>query len=148
MDFYSLVDTIRTYCTANDIMFIYGKQELREVHLGGKVVSSELDSNQLVLFAGFNTLPVLQGITLSVSYSGFMMLGRHCEESTSSSIDETQEEKYDRRLKFLISKLASIIGALQCSNDLEITNTIEIEEIINEFDENLDCVQTNISFKH
>lgn len=149
MQFFELITNIRAYCTANSIKFVYGMRELRDVHLQNIVVSDNLGANELVLFAGFNTQPkYASGTVVACNYSGFFMLGKHCEASTTASLDETQAEKYDRRLKYLTSKLATIIGEISCSNDLIITNSISIQELINQFDENLDCVETEIVYSH
>jgi hypothetical protein len=149
MNFFEINETIKAYCTTNGIKFVYGAKELADIHLQNIVISDNLGANEHVLFVGFNYIPEFQaGKVVNVQYSGFMMYGRKCETSTSAELDETHQQKYDRRLKSLTSGLSLIIGALICNYDLELKNQIEISEVINQFDENLDCVQTNIVLSH
>jgi hypothetical protein len=150
MEFYKLPEAIEVYCDTNDIIFIYGSEELQQVHLGSHVaLRGVLDPNQLVLFAGFSDQPeIINGSTVAVTYSGFLSLGRHCEDDTSSSQDETQKQKYDRRLGVLKQSLANVITGVACANDIVVGAGINFRELTNQFNYNLDLIQTPITFSH
>ena len=151
MVFFGLVDTIREYCSENGISFIYGNDAYQNALSDGSV-----DSNQLILLADFNCRPSIEGgRVVSVEYSGVLSLGSKCESitvddvttDTESSLNETPIEKYDNRLKYLSTQLASIIGDLMCDNELTISN-IDIKFDLNKFDLNADFVAATLTISH
>src|SRR4030042_619625 len=120
MDFFGLVEVIRTYCTTNSITFIYGN----DAYANALADSTTYTENKLILIADFNAVPDIQaGTVVNVKYSGVMSLGMKTEDNdgvvTESSLEETPIQKWDRRLKYLSQQLAVVIGALACDNDLE-----------------------------
>lgn len=151
MDFFGLVDAIRSYCTENEIFFIYGNQ----AYSNALADANSYSSNDLILIADFTCIPDIKGgRVVSIIYSGVMSLGRKFETigegeeavDTESSLDETPIQKYDRRLKALSTQLAIIIGELACDNELEITG-LNFRFDLNQFDLNADFVATSISFE-
>lgn len=148
MEFFGLKDALKSYCDANDIMFVYGRSELREFHFQSENDQSPLNAGDRVLFAGFTSRPQILGKVHAVRYVGFLMLGQKCESNTSAELDETQELKYDRRLGDIEAALAQLIAEFACAEDIEIIDSLEFDEAINQFDENIDCIETPITFSH
>jgi hypothetical protein len=147
MDFFGLVDVIRTYCTTNNIAFIYGN----EAYANALADPTTYTENKLILIADFNAVPDIQGGTVvSVKYSGVMSLGMKTEVNdgvtTISSLDETALQKWDRRLKYLSTQLAVIIGALACANDLEVSG-LNFKQDLNKLDLNADFIATIVNFE-
>lgn len=143
MDFFGLVDAIRTYCTAEEIYFIYGNQ----AYSNALADLNSYADNDLILIADFSCVPVITaGTVVSLTYTGTMALGRKFEAATESSLDETPIQKYDRRLKDLSEQLAAIIGEIACDNELEISG-LNFRFDLNQFDLNADFVATSVNFE-
>ena len=98
----------------------------------------------------------LRGKLIEIAYTGVIGLGRKCESEliedeggdytveTESNLDETPEQKYDRRLKYLANKLTQILSEIACENQYEIRNcNMRLE--INKFDLNADFVACDIT---
>ena len=66
---------------------------------------------------------------------------------TYSSLDETEKQKYDRRLKYLRALMETILTSLCGDTDVEITD-VEIFRELNKFDENTDVIGCNLSFTY
>ncbi|MDH3381654.1 MAG: hypothetical protein OEL54_03045 [Flavobacteriaceae bacterium] len=144
---FGLVDKLRTYCTANNIAFVYGNEDIQNAILGitGNVQKPNVD----VLFCMFdNVIDLKNGRISSLKYRGFIALGRHCETNTSSSIDETPLMKFDRRFQYLNTKLLTIISTICCENELAIEGDLVLKEKLNMYDENIDTIGTDITFLH
>lgn len=143
MDFFGLVDVIRTYCTTNSIYFIYGNQAYSNALADANTYG---DSEQL-LIADFTCDPeITGGQVVRMIYNGVISLGQKRETTTESSLNETPIQKYDRRLKDLSEQLAEIIGELACDNELEVTRC-SFRFDLNQFDLNADFVAATVSFE-
>jgi hypothetical protein len=148
MDFFGLVDTIRTYCTTNSIAFIYGN----DAYINALADPTTYTENKLILLADFNAVPDIQsGTVVAVKYSGILSLGMKTETddddvTTISSLEETPIQKWDRRLKYLSTKLATIIGDLSCDNDMSVSG-LNFKLDLNKLDLNADFVATPIVFE-
>lgn len=81
-----------------------------------------------------------------VNYSGILMLGvKDDENSETSTLDETQSEKYNARLKYLTKELIISAGQFSCMHELTITAaTTRLQ--LNKFDVNADFVAMDITF--
>lgn len=155
MDFFGLVDVIRDYCEDEGIFFIYGN----DAYANALADANLYASNDLILIADFSCVPnITGGQVVSIRYSGLMSLGMKTESVTTgtapntvttttiSTLDETPEQKYDRRLKYLSTQLASIIGELSCDNDLEVSG-LNFRFDLNKLDLNADFVATPVIFE-
>ena len=149
MENFALIDTLRQYCTDNNIIFVYGNEDYSNAVLQWEVdTGNPLTDGQLVLFAGFEYIPILiNSVIDSIQYSGFLSLGRHCETTTSSSLDETPIQKYDRRIKDLLQRYVQIISEFSCANGLEVLGGITISEKLNVYDQNMDTVGSTITWQ-
>lgn len=144
MEFFGLIDVIRDYCSENAISFIYGN----DAYANALMDSSTYEANDLILIADFTCVPVIEGGRVtSCKYSGVMSLGQKCEEGSRSSLGETPGQKYDRRLKYLSTKITSIIGDISCNNELEVTNA-NLKFDLNKFDLNADFVALTLTLGH
>lgn len=65
---------------------------------------------------------------------------------TLSDVDETNRQKYDRRLFDLKKKLLAYVQTVICG-ELELTN-FRMSEAINQTDENIDFIGCDITFLH
>lgn len=79
-------------------------------------------------------------------YTGELSIGRKCETTTESILDETFRQKYDRRLKECFDYLVSILGRLSCHYGISITDCT-CDYTLNRFDENIDFVVSNITIE-
>ncbi len=150
MDFFGLIDVLRDYCEDNGIELVYGEDAFANTQTDG--LSTE--DNGLVLIAAFNAVPTFTlGRITECKYTGVLSLGEKCEtdedteEETESSLDETPIQKYDRRLKYLTTKLSTVIGDIACENELEVSG-LSFRYDLNKFDLNADFAATTITFSH
>ena len=150
MEDFNLIDILRTYCETASIYFIPGTS----AYINAVADETVYENNELLLIADFTISPVIvNGRVSETSYTGVMSLGRKREESetspsieTESSLDETYEQKYDRRLKELSSLLVYIISKVGCENDFDILN-VTLRYDINQFDLNADFVAATLTLK-
>lgn len=155
IDAFEIIDILRNYCILNDIFFIPGN----DAYVNAVADQSLYETNDLILIADFTASPKFAtgtGVIVSNSYNGVLALGRKSEldntispvpeEETVSTLDETFEQKYDRRLKFLANKLTAIIGDIICENEMDILNC-QFRLDINRFDLNADFVAAVITIE-
>ena len=145
MDQFDIIGALEAYATANSWLFTYGvdnyyksAQSIQDYTVG-----------KHILIADFRATPTIKnGRIMSISYTCLLMLGRKFDPTggTSANLDETSDQKYDRRLKELMQLLAACIGTVACDNDLEVTAG-EMVVNINQYAENLDfAAATNVIF--
>ncbi|MDD3645504.1 MAG: hypothetical protein PHR19_08265 [Bacteroidales bacterium] len=86
------------------------------------------------------------GMIKGINYSGILMLGMKVDDiAETSSLDETQSEKYNARLKNLTKELITSAGQFSCKHQLSITSaTTRLQ--LNKFDVNADFVAMDIIF--
>jgi hypothetical protein len=156
MDFFGLVDAIRDYCEDEGIFIIYGSQ----AYANAQADAESYSSNELILIADFSCVPTITGgQVVALRYSGVISLGQKTETvvtdpgeetetstTTISNLDETPIQKYDRRLKYLSTKLAAIIGELSCDNELDVSG-LNFRFDLNKLDLNADFVATPITLE-
>ena len=154
MQSFDILEKLRTYCTSEGIIFI---PSISESYVNSVIDWNEYENNDLIMFALFNAVHVFDNAKLiEIAYTGVIGLGRKCESElieddngdytveTESNLDETPEQKYDRRLKYLANKLTEILSTIACENQYEIRNcNMRLE--INKFDLNADFVACDIT---
>lgn len=154
MQSFDILEKLRTYCVNEGIIFI---PSISESYVNSVIDWNEYENNDLIMFALFNAVHVFDNAKLiEIAYTGVIGLGRKCESElieddngdytveTESNLDETPEQKYDRRLKYLANKLTEILSTIACENQYEIRNcNMRLE--INKFDLNADFVACDIT---
>lgn len=140
----NLIGTLRTYCKANGIYFIPGPTAYQNAVMDCHIY----ENNELILVADLQFSPEFSDNFLeSVTYNGTIALGRKREtdgeQYTESSLDETFEQKYDRRLQELSSLLSGLLLNLQCEHDYTL-DSATISYALNEYDLNCDFVSADI----
>jgi hypothetical protein len=154
MQSFDILEKLRTYCVTEGIIFI---PSISESYVNSVIDWNEYENNDLIMFALFNAVHVFDNSKLiEIAYTGVIGLGRKCESElieddngdytveTESNLDETPEQKYDRRLKYLANKLTEILSTIACENQYEIRNcNMRLE--INKFDLNADFVACDIT---
>ena len=154
MQSFDILEKLRTYCVNEGIIFI---PSISESYVNSVIDWNEYKNNDLIMFALFNAVHVFDNSKLiEIAYTGVIGLGRKCESEliedeggdytveTESNLDETPEQKYDRRLKYLANKLTQILSEIACENQYEIRNcNMRLE--INKFDLNADFVACDIT---
>lgn len=142
MDNFGLVDAIEDYCEDKSIIFHLGDQ----AYVNSLLDPTSYPSGKKVIFCNFLMYPdKSSGKTTSIKYEGYISLGQKREATTESSLDETPIQKYKRRLNALATEIDSIIEDLCCINELDVQN-VKIEFKINQFDLNIDIVDTTLTF--
>jgi len=154
MQSFDILEKLRTYCVNEGIIFI---PSISESYVNSVIDWNKYEKNDLIMFALFNAVHVFDNAKLvEIAYTGVIGLGRKCESEliededgeytveTESNLDETPEQKYDRRLKYLANKLTQILSEIACENQYEIRNcNMRLE--INKFDLNADFVACDIT---
>ena len=144
-----LVTVFKTYATAAGYEFAYGRQDIQNWELTANVTLSAGES-VVMLFPMIENANVDNSIVHGWNVSTQVWLGRKFDTSnatgTFSQLDETEKQKYDRRLKTIRDNLATYIKSIFCAETkLELTGFRILREI-NQFDENLDFVVGEINF--
>jgi hypothetical protein len=132
--------------TANDLIFIYGAK----AHLNWEITQKDLTAGDLVMamfpfeeVASFNN-----GSVSAWSVSTVLWIGAKFDPAltTYSNLDETEKQKYDRRLKTFSAMIETILSDL-CASVVEVTATRRFREI-NKFDENTDVMGCELTFTY
>ena len=143
LDFYSYLEN---YCKENNIFFIPGQEDYRNAVADENVY----EAYDLILCSDLTLTPNFYDEDGSVTYNGTIALGRKREitedEETVSSLDETFQQKYNRRLHSLISMLYNMINEIRCDADAEILSCT-MSYALNQYDLNADFIVANISIK-
>lgn len=137
---------LKDYCEDNKIFFIPGPEDYRNA-VADENVYEDFD---LILCTDLTLSPNFYDEEGSVTYNGLIALGRKREltdeEETVSSLDETFQQKYVRRLCDLVELLVDFLNDIRCDADAEITYCA-ISYAINEYDLNADFAVANITMK-
>lgn len=144
-----IVKVFKDQAISDGYEFAYGRKDIlnyeatRAVELsGGETV--------LLLFPFIEKGVIDNSLIFKWDVSTTLWLGKKFDfdntSGTHSELDETEQQKYDRRLKDLRDSMAAYIKTIFCSEgDLELTN-VRIFRELNQFDENLDFVTADINF--
>ena len=144
MDQFDIIGAIETYALSQNWKFIYGFNDF----YNSAASIQEYQPDEMLLIADSKDLPrIVNGRIVEIEYTCLLMLGRKFDDTgEAASLDETFEQKYDRRLKELKSLLAIAIGQIACDNELEVTAGEIITEI-NQYASNIDfAVSANTKF--
>jgi hypothetical protein len=135
MEDFDIIGALETYAISRGWLFYYTFDDFYS-NIG---TNQQLVQDQLILIADFQAEPVIQnGKIQQITYNCLLMLGRKFElAGTSSDLDETPKQKYDRRLKELAQLLSYGMAEFACNEELEITSFPLVVEI-NQFDTNID----------
>lgn len=141
MDRFDIVNQLKDFASSKGWHFIYGSTEYANADKHAYAV----DEMVLVCELSLNPKYAEGGGLDAMEYSGLIMLGRKCEATTRSKLDETMQQKHDRRLRDLWEALTMSLGAFACSNSLSISANGG-EQLINFFATNIDFVKYNVTF--
>ena len=137
MDKFDLIGQLNRATLAKDWHFIYGNN----FYINYEASQKKYFPNDLVLTADFTSQPTIKNaLVTEIRYNGIIMLGEKENDSGyKASLDETMQQKYNRRLLRLMTLLTDFIGQFACDNELDITvNNFRVD--INRFDTNIDFV--------
>jgi len=136
------------YANTKGWRFAYGAAEILNYEIsqkdltGGEYILLMFPFTERARFAD-------AGFLSSWEISTQLWLGRKFDNTsttgTKSSIDETEKQKYDRRLLAVRTELSSLIKDVFCSGNYELKNAV-INREINISNENLDFVVAEITF--
>jgi len=141
MDRLDFISYLRCYCISNKIYFAAGESDYVNA-----IADQNLFKNyDLIMCADLTLTPNFSesGVS-SVTYNGYISLGRKREQTTFSSIDETFIQKYDNRLKDLVSMLVNFFNNLSCMEAATI-NSCTMDYLLNRTDVNIDFVSASVS---
>jgi hypothetical protein len=154
-DIFNPLKVFSDIATARRWRFIYGSR----AYANWEIESQTLTNAEVFMYLlpivekgnGVNGLPDVSLYTTSVC------LGRKFDPApvtvpatpitVASTLDETEKQKYDRRLKELTYYLKHyVLSNLFCSNSNVEVVSWTIIHMLNEFDVNVDMVQLNLDF--
>ena len=136
----NLIGILRDYCNREHLYFIPGSGAYQNAIMDQSVYAA----NDLILVCDLNFSPVFGENSLNdVQYNGTIALGRKRELQTFSTLDETFEQKYDRRLMELSNLLTELLLSLQCQHNF-IIDSAQMSYNLNEYDLNADFVSSEI----
>lgn len=141
----AVVAEIRTLATNAGYEFSYGTAEYNNFD----ATQDDLQAKDLIYLA-----PVVDsgtydnGVLDTSGYSTVIGLGVKSDrdvDNTQANLDETYEQKYDRRLESMRTKLGAFIKSMGCEDNFTLTRHRIFEEI-NQLDENLDMMIAELQF--
>lgn len=136
----NLIGILRDYCDREHLYFIPGSDAYRNAIMDQSIYAA----NDLILVCDLQFSPVFGENSLNeVQYNGTIALGRKRELQTVSTLDETFEQKYDRRLMELSNLLTELLLSLQCEHNFVI-DSARMSYSLNEYDLNADFVSAEI----
>lgn len=132
---FQILEALKDKALENGWLFVIGFDDFMKNY----ETNREFANEQLVLIADTNFKPKYKNSRImSIDYSCFLSLGTKFDlDGTAANLDETNEQKYDRRLGILVLGLSTFIAEFGCENELTIQDPT-INFAVNQFDENLD----------
>jgi len=129
--------------------FAYGRKDSQNWE-ATRSVNLNTGETALLVFPFIETAEIDNSIIHKWSVSTQLWLGKKFDtdvsEGTYAQLDETELQKYDRRLQTLRSNMETLLKTIFCNDDeLELTSARVFREI-NQFDENMDFVTCEITF--
>ena len=147
----NLVQIFENYATAAGHEFTYGRMDNSEWQITDTV---DLDSGEsvIVLFPLIEDADIANSFPHAWNVSTQIWLGKKFdidnESGTSAELDESEKQKWDRRLFALRSAIETYIKAVFCAEaGLELTR-VRIATFMNKFDENIDGISAEIAFNY
>jgi len=142
MENFGLIEALRAKCIEKGYFCIYGQDE----YINALSDEEIYNAYEKLLRCDFSAnVTRVNGVIQSISYVGLIGLGQKHEATTESSLDETPDQKYDRRLKDLTTALSDFIKEMTCVYELEVTNE-QYDYDLNQYDLNADFVSCSITF--
>lgn len=146
-----LIATFKTYADLYRYEFAYGRVS-EQNWIFTKDVTLKDGESVIVLFPIIETADVANSFPQSWNASTQIWLGKKFdddnESGTFSQLDETDQQKWDRRLFDLRQAIEIYLKAVFCSEPrLELT-TARIQTFLNKFDENIDAIGMEITFNY
>jgi hypothetical protein len=141
MENFDLIGALNDKAKENQWVFLSGSDAyqnidatLKKFEDGQKVLTVDVSAS-----ATFAT-----SLVTAITYDGIIMLGLKADSNgIRVSLDESFNDKYNRRLKELHLELSVFLGAFACENELTIENAQFTMEI-NRFDTNIDFIAARI----
>jgi len=147
-----MIDVVKIFsdaATAKGFEFAYGRRDILNWETTNKTLNS--GKTVLLVFPFVETARISNGIIHEWSVSTILWLGKKFDTSsltgTFAQLDETEKQKYDRRLNVMRSTMETLLKYIFCGEDLELTAAVVAREI-NKFDEELDFISAAITFKY
>ena len=136
----NLIGILRDYCNRENLYFIPGPAAYQNAIMDQSIYAA----NDLILVCDLQFSPIYGENSLNeVQYNGTIALGRKRELQTVSTLDETFEQKYDRRLKELANLITELLLSLQCEHNFVI-DSVQMSYNLNEYDLNADFISAEI----
>jgi hypothetical protein len=155
-DIFNPLKIFSDIATARSWKFIYGSR----AYVNWELESQTLTNAEvfLLLFPIVEDGDGINGLPDTSLYSTTVFLGRKFDPApvtvpvtpvtVAVTLDETEKQKYDRRLKELTYLMKQyILKNLFCSNSNVEVVRWKIDHILNEYDVNVDMVQLTFSFR-
>lgn len=117
---YDIVNLFKDYAEDHGWLFLYGGTE----YASAMNAHQSIAVDQLVLAMEWRVRPQVGtelGAVETVQHNCTFMLGRKFEASTMAQLDETMQQKHDRRLAYLCETLVDMIEDVACDNLLSVT---------------------------
>ncbi len=146
-----LVTTFKSYATSAGYEFTYGRESDNEWLITDLIT---LSGGKSVVILGIiiedgeiaNSFPQSWNVTTVISLG--KKFDTDNESGTSAELDETDQQKWDRRLFALRSAIETYIKTVFCAETgLELTR-VRIATFMNKFDENIDGISAEIAFNY
>lgn len=132
--------------TAQSLKFIYGAKAFQNWEITQQDIAS--GESFLGMFPFRERGSIDNGGVSLWTVTTVIWVGRKFDPAlTFSSLDETEKQKYDRRLKYLRGLMETILESLCGDTTIEITEA-EIFRELNKFDENTDVIGCNLAFNY
>ena len=130
-----------------ELQFMYGARHFQNWELTQKTLTA--GDSFLGMFPFTEQGQVDNGSVSTWAVSTIIWIGRKFDpaEVTHSSMDETEEQKYERRLKYLRSLMEIVLSDLCASSYIELLSARVFREL-NKFDECTDVIGCELSFSY
>lgn len=144
---FDFIGYLKDWCTENKVFLIAGPESYQNA-VADEHIYEDYD---LIMCASLTINPMFTETGAnSCSYNGSIGFGRKREitdsENTVSNLDETFDQKYERRLLDLTETLVAFLEDLQCNEDADIRSCI-INYSLNRYDLNADFVIADVSLQ-
>ena len=143
-----LKDIVKTYATNQTYVFNYGTRP----YVDWEVINKDIKNGQTII----NMLPEIErGLYATnkpnpsqVEYSVFLQVARKWDSGnvTHSNLDETYEQKYDRRLVDLYEDARAMVKGLACQENWEMVSYTSQAEI-NQYSSNIELISVEFVFR-
>lgn len=147
-----MIDVVAIFSDAADdagYEFAYGRKDI--LNFETKAINLSTGNLVIFVFPFVETAQIDNSIIHKWSVSTQLWLGKKFDidigSGTYSNLDETELQKYQRRLKDLRDNLNTFIKSVFCNEDLELTYARVFREL-NQTDENIDFVTAEIVFTY